>query len=122
VTELESGAVSEPIRREELLKQLIRAAQFRSAVTMVAAIPLLMIAFAIDAFLIGAFPFVFFGLYFGGFLFVSWVLTKCHCRRAVTCPRCGYSLWSCGSGNFKPRRMRIKEGIAECPNCHTPIV
>lgn len=122
MTEIESGAVDEPISREELLKQLIRAAQFRSVVTMVAAIPLLMIALAIDAFLIGAFPFAFFGLYFGGFLFVSWVLTKYHCRAAVTCPRCGFSLWGCGTGNFKPRRMRVKERTVECPNCHTPIV
>jgi len=116
------ASANEPINRDELLKQLARAAQFRSAVTVLAAVPLLAITFAIDAFLIGAFPIAFFILYFGGFFFVSWLLTKYHCQAAVKCPRCGVSLWSCGTGNFKPRRMKLRPGIEACPGCQTPIV
>ena len=117
-----TGISKTEISREDLLQQLIRAAQFRSRVTLLAAIPLLIVAFAVDAYLIGAFPFVFFILYFGGFVFVSWLLTKYHCRTAVKCPRCGFSLWNCGTGNFKPRQMQVRQGIEECPNCRTPIV
>lgn len=116
-------ATNEPISREELLNQLIRAAQFRSIVTMLVAIPLAVTALAFVAFLVPRFAFVFFPIYyFGGCGFVSWMLTKYHCRPAVACPRCGTSLWDCGTGNFKPRRMKVRNNVDECPNCRTPIL
>ena len=37
------------------------------------------------------------------------------------CPQCGASLWGCGTGNFKPWRMKVRKDVTECPTCHTPI-
>ena len=52
---------------------------------------------------------------------VSWVVTKRMCRAMVTCPDCGQSLWDVGTGNFKARRMRIRDDIQACPHCGSPI-
>ena len=49
-----------------------------------------------------------------------WWMTHAYCRKAVVCPFCGGSLWDCGSGNFKPRRMRVVAGC--CPRCETEIL
>ena len=61
-------------------------------------------------------------LIFGIPLVVCWLLTKFYCRQAVRCPHCGASLWGCGTGNFKPRRMKVRKDVTECPTCHTPIM
>ncbi len=61
-------------------------------------------------------------IFFGGFFAVSWTLTQFYCKPAVPCPHCGKSLWGCGTGNFKPRRMKVRRDATECPNCRTPIV
>ena len=53
-------------------------------------------------------------------MFVCWGLTCKFCRKVVVCPFCGGSLWRCGSGNFKPRRMQVTANC--CPQCRAPIV
>ncbi len=56
---------------------------------------------------------------FGPPMLLSWAITYWYCRHAVKCPYCRADLWSCGSGNFKARRMRV---IAErCPECQVEI-
>jgi hypothetical protein len=52
---------------------------------------------------------------------VCWLVTHLICRPMVVCPFCGESLWECGTGNFKPRRMKIRTGVTGCPNCRVPI-
>jgi hypothetical protein len=117
------GRLMEPsnntISRYQLQRSLVRAAMVRSAVTMLCAVPTMAIAGGLQPW-IGEGPAVL--IFFGGFLVCSWLMTKYHCKRAVTCPHCGGSLWDCGTDNFKPRRMKIRDGITECPNCHAPIV
>jgi hypothetical protein len=110
----------EPIRRDQLWWKLVRAAQVRSLVTMLSFLPLLLAgAVVAERLQMGVlFPVTALG---GSFL-VSWLMTRYYCRRVVTCPRCGASLWDCGTGNFKPRRMRIRDRVRECPNCGAPIV
>jgi hypothetical protein len=54
---------------------------------------------------------------FGVPLLVCWAVTVKYCRRFVSCPHCGGSLWSCGTGSFKARRMRIKKDMHSCPHC-----
>lgn len=60
-------------------------------------------------------------VYFALCLGVSWIMTRLICRPMVTCPFCGVSLWECGTGNFKPRRMKIRKGVSACPHCRVPI-
>jgi len=107
-------------RTAELWWNLARAAQVRSCVTMVSSLPL-------AAIVMSAIPpgpwraeesIV---AFFGGVLVIGALMTKFYCRRAVTCPVCGASLWDCGTGNFKPRRMRLRADVHAGPNCGTPI-
>lgn len=109
------------IQRYELLKKLVRAAQVRSIVTMLSVLPSLLIvgAFLGESLDKGVWPLV---AVFGGPTIVGWLMTKFYCHPAVICPSCGHGLWECGTGNFKPRRMKIREGVRECPSCHIPIV
>lgn len=58
--------------------------------------------------------------FFGPGLLISWLMTMCYCRSAVICPHCRASLWSCGSGNFKARKVKV---VADrCPGCEAWIV
>jgi hypothetical protein len=41
--------------------------------------------------------------------YVGWRITTDYCRKTVCCPRCGASLWDCGTGNFKTRRMQVPQ-------------
>lgn len=60
--------------------------------------------------------------FFGFPLLISWVLTQVLCKPLVRCPCCDASLWQCGTGNFKPRRMRIRSDATACPNCGAKFV
>ncbi len=62
------------------------------------------------------------GMEFCDSLLVSQVMTKAWCEKRVLCPHCGSSLWECGTGNFKPRRMNVREGVDTCPGCGAAIV
>lgn len=116
------------IVREELHQKLARAAQVRSVLTMLSVIPAWPIAFGVVVLLaqLGAPAFVintlFIGLIFGAPLVVARILTDRYCKTAVPCPFCKGSLWACGSGNFKPRRMKVRYDAKECPHCGTPII
>lgn len=111
----------ESISRSVLYEKLARAAQVRSVLTLLSAFGALCLLAAVpgvpqDATAIAAV------LFFGVPLLVCWIVTVQICRRMVTCPYCTTSLWSCGSGNFKPRRMKIRDEVSRCPNCGIPIV
>lgn len=114
------NATGRTIRRDELWWKLARAAQVRSRVTMVSSLPLAAIVMSV----ISPGPWraeESIVAFFGGFLVIGALMTKFYCRRAVTCPVCGASPWDCGTGNFKPRRMRLRTDVHACPNCGTPI-
>ena len=117
-------ATTHPILRHDLRRQLARAAQVRSLVSMFSMFPSLLVFGVFGPILhnetaqaIGALLAI-----FGVPLLVSSLLTRFYCRDAVRCPGCGCSLWDCGTGNFKPRRMRVRDAVRECPGCQTPIV
>jgi len=61
-------------------------------------------------------------VFFGTGLLVMLVYTRWIFRKSVPCPICGGSLWDCGTGNFKPRRMRVRNDALCCPHCHADIV
>ncbi len=67
-------------------------------------------------------PTWFLGLYFLSGLLVMALLTRLICHRAVICPWCGSSLWDCGTGNFKPRRLTLKRNVKACPSCGADII
>jgi len=105
------------ISQKWLLKRLIRTAQLWSLLTMAS-----VVVFGVIA---GLAPLPEGGkvaILFGGPLLLSSWLEKTMCRKMVTCPDCGGSLWELGTGNFKPRRMKLKPGIKECPHCQTRIL
>jgi|GEM_PF-1335512 hypothetical protein len=119
---------SQLIDRNELHRQLVNSAQVRSVFTMLASVPAFGIGFGtlfllalIGAPGILALP-VALLLIFGLPLAVAHILTERYCKPAVACPHCEKSLWACGSGNFKPRRMRIRYDAEECPHCGARIV
>src|SRR5262245_49567512 len=109
----------QPISEEWLHKRLVRTAQLRSRITLSSLILPVVLIGAIPALADKAniLPVL---LLFGIPCFVDWIVTVYVCRPMVTCPSCGKSLWQCGTGNFKPRRMRIKEGVNQCPHCGLP--
>ena len=117
------GSSQRPIPRDELRRRLVQTAQVRSLVLMVSFFASLAIAHALlgksawEGSVPPAAAFM-----FGCPLLAAWLMTRFYCRPAVRCPRCGQSLWDCGTGNFKVRRMRVRENVRECPNCRTPIV
>lgn len=109
-----------PISRESLHRQLVRTAQVRSAVSMLSFLLLMPVLGLLPKEWIASGPAVL--ILFGGFFAVSWAMTRFYCEPAVSCPHCGKSLWRCGTGNFKPRRMQIRRDVDQCPHCHVPIV
>jgi len=98
-----------------LLRNLQRAAQVRSGVTMASVLPLMILGGLVFSEVGGVI-----GL-FGGALTVERLMTRFYCRRAVRCPNCGGSLWDCGTGNFKPRRMRLRSDAEGCRQCGAVI-
>lgn len=107
------------ISSQELLRKLRRAAQVRALVTMPSAFPLLFVEVAVLG------PFVnqnvIAVLFFAGPLGISALITHFYCKQTVTCPHCGSSLWHCGTGNFKVRRMRIRHDAVGCSQCHAKL-
>jgi hypothetical protein len=113
------------ISRSYLLKRLALAAQLRAAITMLSQVLAMFFASAVfQATGIrserGAAALLLLSVV-GGCALASWACTKKICLPFVKCPSCGNSLWSCGSGNFKPRRMRIKKDVHGCPHCGIPF-
>src|SRR4051794_39123836 len=113
------------ISRSDLYKRVVRAAQVRSGITLLSAIACLVATAVIHG--LAQLPdlgtaIVFLGMFFGLPMVISRIVTERVCKRMVTCPVCGSSLWCCGTGNFKPRRMRIRDGVTQCPYCNIPIV
>ena len=108
------------ISRIALHKQLALAAMVRSILTMLSAVGLLFLLAATGV--LRDFAHLSVILFFGAPMIVCWILTVLICRRMVTCPGCMNSLWSCGNGRFKPRKMKIRTEIARCPHCGIPIV
>lgn len=106
------------IWKSDLLQRLVRAAQLRSAITMVLGVVVLVFAAlfmpnsALSVFAVCAVYF------FGICSILTWVL----CKPMVKCPHCGRSLWKLGTGNFKPRRMRIRSGATGCSGCGARLV
>ena len=118
-----AGAADRPrktITREQLERKLKRVAQVRAILTMLSVVPILMLmgvvfGESITPGWLGA-------GFFGGPLVVMALLTRFYCRPAVRCPNCGASLWELGTGNFKARRMRVRDDALCCPECHTGLV
>lgn len=105
------------ISADALLRRLRHVAQVRSVITMLSIFPILLIAVAVfDKESTGVVV-----VFFGSQLILAWFLTRFYCKRAVTCPHCGSSLWHCGTGNFKPRRMRIRRDTEGCLKCHAVL-
>jgi hypothetical protein len=112
------------IRRDELQRRLARVAQVRAIFTSLCIVPALLIVAALDA--TGfvpppAVPIVGLTIFFAVPGLFCLILTYGYCRSAVRCPNCGESLWCCGTGSFKPRRMRVRDEVAACPQCAAPI-
>jgi hypothetical protein len=106
------------ISRPWLRKRLVRAAQARSLITL-AAVPFVIV---LSALLWPLGPEDVMGTIFMFAVFlvpmlVCWIVTVKLCRTLVTCPLCQGSLWECGSGDFKPRKMRLRTDIDRCPHC-----
>jgi hypothetical protein len=104
------------ISRSWLLRRMKKAAQIRSVASM--------LAFVLGLFLAVVFVPAIAPI---AMLLVAIVITTAVdvavtiflCRRSVVCPFCGESLWKCGTGNFKPRRLTLNPGIDACPSCNT---
>ncbi len=113
-------ALRKTITREQLQRKLKRVAQVRAILTMLSVVPIVMLTGVVfgesmgGAWLVAGF--------FGGPMVVMALLTRFYCRPAVRCPNCGASLWDLGTGNFKPRRMRVRDDAWCCPKCHTGLV
>ena len=108
------------IRKNDLRRDLVRAAQVRAIVSILAMPISLVVA---DAFLPKAAinsPFALLVL-FGPSALICWLMAVFYCRPKVICPHCLHSLWDCGTGNFKPRRIDVRKDARECPNCGSPI-
>jgi hypothetical protein len=109
------------IRRKELLKSLQRVAQLRSLITLgLFVIYIGVICVVLPASVLQS-PWLL-PLLFGPPLVLSTILGVTMCKAMVKCPHCSQSLWKCGSGNFKPRRMRIRDGVDSCPHCDARFV
>lgn len=117
------------ISRHNLHRQLVWAAMVRSAVTLVSMVPCIVAVMPIAFLLREVLPgrdeltgFIAFGCLIGANLGVMGLMTRFYCHRAVRCPHCGGSLWSLGTGNFKPRRMRVRVDSRACPQCGARVV
>ena len=109
------------IRRSDLLAKLRTAAIVRSVVTLSFGLVTVIVTGALvtASIIQGAWVLV---AFFGPPLVLSAILTELVCKPMVKCPHCSASLWKCGTGNFKPRRMRIRDDAKTCPNCHADFV
>ena len=113
------------LSRTRLLRGLSRAAQLRAVITLLSFVAnfilmaMVLSALQLDAKSIGQAPLILW--VFGAPLIVDWICTVKLCRNFGRCPSCGGSLWSCGTGNFKPRRMRIRKDANGCPHCGLPF-
>ncbi len=107
------------ISDQQLLRKLQRAAQVRSIFSMLAILPSLVIGGLIvgDSGNEGLLILIVFGIP----MLVSVGITELYCKRIVSCPYCGGTMWNCGTGNFKPRRMKLRKDRDECPKCHAAI-
>jgi NhaP-type Na+/H+ or K+/H+ antiporter len=110
------------INRSDLHRRLARVAQLRSVLTMLSALGTMILLGAILPGVPQNAAVLVVLVYFGVPLLVCWIVTVLICRRLVTCPYCPNSLWSCGSGNFKPRRMKVRDEVSRCPHCGVPIL
>lgn len=112
----------ESINRRHLESLLVRAAMVRSAITLSAVVAAVIVAALLSTyFKIQLHPSALIFVFFGIPLVVSWLTTLLICRRMVACARCRGSLWESGSGNFKPRRMRLRDDAHGCPRCGIPF-
>lgn len=110
-----------PIRREDLLHRLRVAALVRSVITLFVGMPVgLLIAMLMPAGLRQS-AWTLMACLFGTPLVVGWLITTTICKRMVRCPTCSESLWACGTGNFKPRRMKVRANAHCCPHCGASI-
>lgn len=107
--------MEQTISRLTLHNKLVRAAQALAVITLASLIVVLfvMAAFPGKGQNAPLLPLVVFGVP----LVVSWIVTVFLRKRMVVCPACGGSLWMCGTGNFKPRRMKVKNSDSGCPHC-----
>jgi hypothetical protein len=107
-----------------VFKRLVKAAQLRMAFAFVGG-PLAGTVLAIPIMDMLAAPWA--GLLGFGLAFVampatlSAFATVLLCPLVAACPVCGGSLWPCGSGSFKPRRVTVRPEVSACPHCHSPI-
>jgi hypothetical protein len=116
------GSKAGAISRANLMRRMVHAATLRFWITLASfavtlfVIPVFFAAMGIDpkkpasAFILFGVPTV-----------VYRICTINICRESVRCPFCGKSLWSCGTGNFKVRRLRIKSDVHACPHCGSPL-
>jgi hypothetical protein len=117
------------IRKDDLHRILARAAQVRSVVTMVTFVVGIFVGGGVSAVVgevVGDIPEWVTSIVLGLCaiampVLVAWLMTVAYCRPNVKCPQCEKSLWDCGTGNFKPRRMRVRPDVTECPHCGMPI-
>jgi hypothetical protein len=114
--------VDEPklIRKSDLRRDLVRAAQVRAGVSILAMIVSLVVAGATLPKAAGSSPLALL-VFFGPSALICWLMSVYYCRPKVICPYCLHSLWDCGTGNFKPRRIDVRKDARECPNCNAPI-
>jgi hypothetical protein len=103
----------------QLYQKLVRATQVRAVITLASA-PVAILAWTLIPGIQNQVT-VLVAL-FGVPLFVGWLTTMLLCRRMVRCPVCSQSLWEVGTGNFKARRVRIKDNVTCCPHCGAEIV
>jgi hypothetical protein len=115
----------ESISRSDLHKRLVIAAVVRSLLTMLSSFATFFLVAAISLILDipqNVAQVIFVVVFISFPLVICWIVSVQICRRMVRCPCCAKSLWSCGNGAFKPRRMRLKDDAFACPHCGVPIV
>jgi hypothetical protein len=115
------------INRQDLQWQLAKTAMLKSLAVMgfcvailfgfALVLPLVEVAIGEDWVTV-----LFLAAFFGLPSVLDLVLRRTFCRNRVRCPFCQASLWTCGTGNFKPRRMKVRADVHACPQCQTPIV
>jgi hypothetical protein len=108
------------VRKSDLRRDLVRAAQARAGVSILAMPISLVVADAVLPKAAINSPFALL-VFFGPSALICWLMTVFYCRPKVICPYCLHSLWDCGTGNFKPRRIDVRKDATECPNCNAPI-
>ena len=109
------------ISRSDLQRSLVRAAVVRSLISLVFFTVYLLCLAATLPPTVARSGWMLVWL-FGPPSVIVWLITKTLCRTMVVCPACGKSLWRCGTGNFKPRRMRVRDDAKSCPHCEAAIV